>query len=91
MKHALAALVIAPFLLSGCVETLPVPVDQGGDCGAADLQYLVGKPGVLLDGMRFSQDVRVVQHDMAVTLDFNPDRLNFWLDRRDVIERVSCG
>lgn len=91
MKHAL--LLCAPLLLAACVEPLPpVPVDPGPDaCGASELQYLVGKPGVLLDGMRFSQDVRVIQHGMAVTMDYSAYRLNFWLDRRDVIERVTCG
>jgi hypothetical protein len=27
----------------------------------------------------------------AVTMDYSAYRLNFWLDRRDVIERVTCG
>jgi hypothetical protein len=91
MKHAFAVLLSAPLVLSACVEPLP-PVDPGPDaCGASELQYLVGQPGVLLDGMRFSQEVRVIQPGMAVTMDFQAARLNFWLDRRDVIERVSCG
>lgn len=94
MKYA-SGLLLAAVLLAACVPTGPVPmppVDPGPNaCGAGELQYLVGKPGVLLDGMRFSQDVRVIQPGMAVTMDFNPYRLNFWLDRRDVIERVSCG
>jgi Peptidase inhibitor I78 family len=90
-RPVLIALVVAPLLLAGCVETLPLPVDPVGDCGADELQYLVGQPGVVLDGMRFSQDVRVIEHGMAVTMDYSPDRLNFWLDRRDLIERVTCG
>jgi hypothetical protein len=91
MKRAILALVAGPLLLAGCVEPAPVPGDPGGNCGAAELQYLVGQPGVVLDGMRFSQDVRVVEFGMAVTMDFNPERLNIWLDQRDVIERVTCG
>ncbi len=91
MKHALVALAVAPLLLSACVVVDPGPVDQADQCGASDLQYLVGKPAVLLDGMRFSQEVRVIQPGMAVTMDFRGDRLNFWLNDRDVIERVICG
>jgi hypothetical protein len=69
-----------------------LPVNPGPDaCGASAYQYLVGKPGVLLDGMRFSQDVRVIQPGMAVTMDYRADRLNFRLDGRDVIVEVSCG
>ena len=41
--------------------------------------------------MRFSQDVRIIEYGMAVTMDYNPERLNIQLDRRDVIERVNCG
>ena len=90
MKHGLPLLLCAPLLLVACVEP-PPPHDPVDACGASEFQYLVGKPGVLLDGMRFSQDVRVVQYGMAVTMDFRADRLNFWLDRRDVIEKVVCG
>ena len=92
MKHAFPLLLCAP-LLAGCVmEPTPMPPpDNLASCGADDLQYLVGQPGVVLDGMRFSQDVRVIQYGMAVTMDYNPYRLNFWLDRRDVIERFVCG
>ena len=89
MKHRFLALVAAPLLLAGCVME-PAPPGGPDSCGASAYQYLVGKPGVMLDGMRFSQDVRVIQHGMAVTMDYRADRLNFWLDRRDVIERVNC-
>ena len=91
MKQALPFLLCAPLLLSACVEPLPPSSDPVDACGASRFQYLVGQPGVMLDGMQFSQDVRVIQHGMAVTMDYRADRLNFWLDRRDVIERVVCG
>jgi hypothetical protein len=93
MKHRFLALAAAPLVLAGCVME-PMPPggpDSGSDiCGASAYQYLVGKPGVMLDGMRFSTDVRVIRHGTAVTMDYRADRLNFWLDRRDVIERVNC-
>jgi Peptidase inhibitor I78 family len=96
MKYASVLVLCAPVLLAACVETDigpqvpidPTPVDS---CGAVAYQNFVGKPGVILDGMRFSQDVRVIQHDTAVTMDYIATRLNFWLDRRDVIARVTCG
>ncbi len=92
MKHLFALVIAAPLVLAGCVAPLPEP-DPGpvGSCGASELQGLVGQRGSVLDGMRFSQEIRVIQPGMAVTMDFNPDRLNIWLDDRDVIERVTCG
>jgi hypothetical protein len=91
MHRAFVALALAAPLLSGCVVTPPPAAGTGDQCGALAFQYLVGKPAVLLDGMRFSQDVRVVQPGMAVTMDFKADRLNFWLNDLDQIERVICG
>ncbi len=90
MRNALAICVSGPLLLAACVAPLP-PGPVADQCGASALQYLVGQPGVVLDGMRFSQEVRVIEYGMAVTMDFKPDRLNIQLDQRDVIERVSCG
>lgn len=92
MKHAFPLLLCAPLLAACVMEPVPEPPpDNLASCGADRLQYLVGQPGVVLDGMRFSQDVRVIQYGSAVTMDYSPYRLNFWLDRRDVIERVVCG
>ncbi len=74
MRYAFPLLLCAP-LLAGCVmEPAPVPMppaDNLASCGADQLQYLVGRPGVLLDGMRFSQDVRVIQYGTAVTMDYS--------------------
>lgn len=83
--------VIASFLLVACVEPLPTGGEPTGDCGAGALQDLVGQPGAVLDRMRFGQEVRVIRPGTAVTMDVKPDRLNIWLDRRDVIVRVVCG
>ena len=92
MKRAFALLLCVPLLGACVMDPVPMPPDDNlSSCGAVDLQYLVGRPGVVLDGMRFSQDVRVIQYGSAVTMDYSATRLNFWLDRRDVIERVTCG
>lgn len=93
MTRHFAVVFCASLVLSACVAPLPVPMppEPIGDCGADELQYLVGQPGSILHGMRFSQDVRVIEYGMAVTMDFKPDRLNIELDKRDVISRVSCG
>ena len=91
MKHVLAALFLGPLVLAGCVVTPVDPADPVDLCGASDLQYLVGQPGRVLDGMRFSQDLRVIQPGMAVTMDYRPDRLNITINDFDQIERVYCS
>ena len=91
MKPHVIALVLAPLLAAGCVLPTKDAGDQADACHASDLQYLVGQPGAVLDGMRFSQELRVIKHGMAVTMDYNPARLNIQLDQQDVIERVTCG
>ena len=87
---------ILPLALMACVDTglypqLPIDPVPVGQCDAAALQGLVGQSGQVLNGMRFTTDVRVIQPGMAVTMDFSPNRLNIWLGRGTVIERVTCG
>jgi Peptidase inhibitor I78 family len=90
------AALILPLMVAACVENEidpqnpidPLPIDE---CGAAELQGLVGQSARVLLTMRFGQNVRVIQPGMAVTMDFLPDRLNIWIAEGDVIERVTCG
>jgi hypothetical protein len=85
-------------VVSACVPVTE-PYPGGGDpvgggvnqCGALDLQYLVGAPARDLDRMRFNKPVRVIYPDTAVTMDFNPERLNFNIDPSGRIMRVTCG
>jgi hypothetical protein len=85
---------------SACVpvDVEPFPGSPGGggtggvnQCGALDLQYLVGAPARDLDAIRFNKPVRVIYPGTAVTMDYSADRLNFEVDRSGRISRVSCG
>lgn len=77
---------------AACVPVDAPPADDGVNaCGAMDLQYLVGASAADLEAMRFDKPVRVIYPDMAVTMDFNAERLNFDVDRAGLITRVSCG
>lgn len=95
MARAIPLALIAGLALAGCqmAPALPAdPVDPGADaCGAAQLQYLVGQPESVLDGMRFDAPVRVIRPGMAVTMDYRPDRLNIEIDARNRIARVHCS
>ncbi len=60
-------------------------------CQAAAFHYLLGKPASTLDGMRFVKPMRHIAPNMAVTMDFNPERLNIVSDEKGVISQVYCG
>lgn len=97
-RAGVAGVVLAG-VLAACVPVegpvgggFPDPAGGGvNQCGALDLQFLVGGPASALNTMRFNKPVRVIYPDTAVTMDFNADRLNFEVDRMGRISRVSCG
>ncbi|TNC64520.1 hypothetical protein FHG71_18500 [Rubellimicrobium roseum] len=71
---------------------LPVlPSPEQDTCGASELASFIGGDVGLIDAARFANPVRVIRPGDAVTMDFNPQRLNFDLDVLDEIIRVRCG
>lgn len=79
-------------LLSACVEIMPPPgLPTADDCGASGYQRLVGQDSTVLRRMQFGRPVRVIEPGMAVTMDYAAERLNFWIDKNGLIERVTCG
>ncbi len=85
-------LLALPFALMACVPVVvETPVPTTDACGASQLQYLVGDQSRVLQTMRFSQPVRIIPFGGMVTQDFQPQRLNIWLDQYDIISRVTCG
>ena len=81
--------------LAACVPVPPDPVPPtlppDDACGAPGLQGLVGQPRRVLETMKFGVPVRVIEPGMAVTMDYNPARLNIELDAAGRIIRVTCG
>ena len=78
-------LLLLLFPLSACAET---PTDT---CGAASLSDLVGREFSALATMIFPDTTRFISPGDAVTMDFNPERLNFDLDETGKITRIWCG
>lgn len=86
--------VLAGVSLAACAAGTPppVPAEPPSDaCGAAALQYLVGRPQSALAAMTFPQTTRLIGPDMAVTMDYSAERLNIRYDRRGIITAVECG
>ena len=68
---------------------LPSPADD--TCGASELTGYVGQDASILDTARFANPIRVIRPGDMVTMDFNPQRLNFDLDELGEILRIRCG
>ncbi len=86
---------IAPVLvalaLAACVPAVePDPVDPDA-CRASGSQNLVGQSADILAAMTFPIGTRLIYPDTVVTMDFNPERLNFVVGTTNRIEEVYCG
>jgi hypothetical protein len=73
----------------------PVPRPEasvGDECGAADLQGLIGRPRTEIPVPVDPGRQRVTCTTCPVTQDFNPARLNFFFDAdTGRIKQVRCG
>lgn len=96
---------VLPFALltlSGCVPTSEnagteqnVP-DHSGNCDASTLDYAVGKTLTKELEARLKSEakasvVRIAPHDGAITMDYNPVRLNIFTGKTGNIIRINCG
>ncbi len=105
MKRNLAmalALPLALVSLSGCIpatenaEAGQIPPEQAGSCDAAGLEHAVGKILNSEFEAKLKSDakasvVRVAPHNGAITMDYNPVRLNIFIDDARKIIRINCG
>lgn len=93
LRVAAAGLILS--LLAGCTQpelapsgpSAPAPSDA---CGASKLQALVGQPLGVLTSQKLPSVPRQIGPDMAVTADYQPDRLNIEYDGGNRITKVSC-
>lgn len=71
--------------------TAPIDARPAEDqCGAARMQYLIGQR--VPASLATSGPVRIFASDDAVTMDYNPERLNIELDPASrLIVSVRCG
>jgi len=70
----------------------PPRVTVKDQCGASDLQGLVGRPRTEIPIPVDPNRQRVACTTCPVTLDYNPQRLNFFFDAATgVIKEIRCG
>jgi Peptidase inhibitor I78 family len=72
--------------------TVPIaPKPAGVDaCGASELQDMVGQSQDELARIKFAVPVRVITPGMAVTADFQANRLNFTIGEDGKIASIAC-
>lgn len=72
------------------VESPPLPPAEDA-CGASDLLGLLGQDRSALDGLALPEPVRIYGTGDALTMDFNPNRLNIEIGPEGTILAVTCG
>ncbi|WP_370235497.1 I78 family peptidase inhibitor [Brevundimonas sp.] len=80
-------------LLAACAANpeMPAPDGMADTCGAAGSQSMIGR-NVAAVSFASDANVRVACTTCAVTMDYNPDRMNVFFDQNTGrIERVTCG
>ena len=80
--------------LAGCTPAEQPMVMIMPEISACDTEALAGYVGAgreVLSGVRFAVPVRWIVPDSMITMDYNPERINFVLDADDVITRIYCG
>ncbi|WP_294322141.1 I78 family peptidase inhibitor [uncultured Sphingomonas sp.] len=92
------AILIAALALGACMTTKPSdsPPALADSCDTSILAGMVGKPfsaAVEAEAKKQSglTNVRVIRPGMAVTMDFQPGRLNIDLDEKGVVTGFRCG
>lgn len=70
----------------------PAPQPAADMCRAGDYQTLIGRPRSEIPVPVRPELQRVACTTCAVTMDFNPNRLNFFFDAQTgLIKQVRCG
>jgi hypothetical protein len=85
MRH----IFILPFIALAACQPVPEDVAQG-TCPADGYATLVGQPLAAVT-LPADLDARIIGPDTVVTMDFDPTRMNIYVDEDGVIQRVACG
>jgi len=89
LKFLLIAL--AAMLLLTAYQLGEPDVTQADTCGAAEYAALIGTPQADHDFSNASRPHRIIPPNSAITMDYNPERLNVDVTSDGVITRFWCG
>lgn len=60
-------------------------------CKSGEYTYLIGRNKSALDSITLPEPTRILHPGMAMTMDYLEGRLNFYLDKKGKIMKLSCG
>ena len=99
-----ATIVLFSILVSGCLpegnfritetgapDSFSVPVITAGNCGADQLQGLMGQTEAALEGVNLPGGARIIRPGTVYTHDVVGSRLNIGIASNGVIVHVACG
>lgn len=86
----IAATLCACLGLAACLEA-PADKPEPGDCGSGEMGHLMGIQRAQLETIAFTQPHRILGPNDVMTMDFNPERVNFTLDESGTVVRIWCG
>ena len=80
---------------------LPIPTEPDGGigdgagpgdtCGLAEVQDFIGENESVVMATVFVNPTRIIHPGDSVTMDFNPERINFRVGPGGLIEQITCG
>ncbi|MBQ2262621.1 MAG: hypothetical protein II336_14785 [Loktanella sp.] len=86
---------LIPFLLlAACAvpDTDPASAPSLPDtCNLSQHIGLIGAPATALERVLIMDQVRVIRPDDMVTMDFRPERINFYISEDEIISDIRCG
>lgn len=61
-------------------------------CGASRYRdAAIGQPRSVIATLGVTRQIRVIPHGAIVTQEYDPYRMNFYLDRAGLVSRLTCG
>lgn len=77
---------------TGTAEAAPVEGEEiAMACGADMLQPMIGQPEGEIHESSLPHPYRIIHPGQAVTMDYNPNRLNIEINEEGRVEAVECG
>jgi len=86
---------LALLALIGCTTLEPelpsLPAPDADSCNVRQYASLIGQDATALEKVLILGQVRLIRPGTAVTQDYRPERVNFYITADDLVGRIACG